>query len=265
MDPDLGRFREVWAAAGTTAPSSRSPPATLRALANAVVAPIAEPAAATGWAPAEPASTDDGSTGAPDGPPRRRRVSDEPRQAVVSYPGGLRVRYRWAGSGQGAAVFALTRGRRPAPRLRRSHGPDLERLCRAELRGRRARPAPGPPGSRRRSSTSRAGLPGTSPGCSSSSTGSSAYGLAARTGELRWLHRSRLAAGGRPRLVAPRPRPGPGRDRDVRPRGERRRSAGASPTPTSWPRPSSSAAACVLTSYGGLVRALDPATGIAAG
>ena len=41
MDPDLGRFPIVWAAAGTTTAVFGVPPATLRTLANANVAPIA--------------------------------------------------------------------------------------------------------------------------------------------------------------------------------------------------------------------------------
>ncbi len=42
MDPDLGRFPTVWAAAGTPTAVFAVPPATLRILANAVVAPIVE-------------------------------------------------------------------------------------------------------------------------------------------------------------------------------------------------------------------------------
>jgi len=42
MDPDLGRFQVVWAAAGTATAVFPVPPATLRLLANATVAPIAE-------------------------------------------------------------------------------------------------------------------------------------------------------------------------------------------------------------------------------
>ena len=42
MDPDLGRFRVVWAAAGTPTAVFPVPPATLRTLANAVVMPITE-------------------------------------------------------------------------------------------------------------------------------------------------------------------------------------------------------------------------------
>ena len=32
----------------------------------------------------------------------------EPRNATITYPGGLRARWRWAGSGQATAVFALS-------------------------------------------------------------------------------------------------------------------------------------------------------------
>jgi prolyl-tRNA editing enzyme YbaK/EbsC (Cys-tRNA(Pro) deacylase) len=42
MDPDLGRFTTVWAAAGSPTAVFPVPPATLRTLANAMVAPIAE-------------------------------------------------------------------------------------------------------------------------------------------------------------------------------------------------------------------------------
>ena len=42
MDPDLGRFATVWAAAGTPTAVFPVPPATLRTLANAHVAPITE-------------------------------------------------------------------------------------------------------------------------------------------------------------------------------------------------------------------------------
>jgi prolyl-tRNA editing enzyme YbaK/EbsC (Cys-tRNA(Pro) deacylase) len=42
MDPDLGRYQTVWAAAGTPNAVFPVPPATLRTLANATVAPITE-------------------------------------------------------------------------------------------------------------------------------------------------------------------------------------------------------------------------------
>ncbi|MCI0346024.1 MAG: hypothetical protein L0221_11375, partial [Chloroflexi bacterium] len=47
MDPDLGRYTEVWAAAGLPTAVFPVPPATLRALADATVAPIAEAAGAS--------------------------------------------------------------------------------------------------------------------------------------------------------------------------------------------------------------------------
>jgi hypothetical protein len=42
MDPDLGRFEVVWAAAGTGTAVFSVPPGTLRTLANAMVAPVSE-------------------------------------------------------------------------------------------------------------------------------------------------------------------------------------------------------------------------------
>ena len=42
MDPDLGRFQVVWAAAGSATAVFPVPPATLRTLANAMVAPMTE-------------------------------------------------------------------------------------------------------------------------------------------------------------------------------------------------------------------------------
>jgi prolyl-tRNA editing enzyme YbaK/EbsC (Cys-tRNA(Pro) deacylase) len=48
MDPDLGRYQVVWAAAGLPTAVFPVPPATLRTLANATVAPIAEVTAAVG-------------------------------------------------------------------------------------------------------------------------------------------------------------------------------------------------------------------------
>jgi prolyl-tRNA editing enzyme YbaK/EbsC (Cys-tRNA(Pro) deacylase) len=42
MDPDLGRYTTVWAAAGLPTAVFEVPPGTLRMLANATVAPITE-------------------------------------------------------------------------------------------------------------------------------------------------------------------------------------------------------------------------------
>jgi prolyl-tRNA editing enzyme YbaK/EbsC (Cys-tRNA(Pro) deacylase) len=56
MDPDLGRFQVVWAAAGTATAVFPVPPGTLRTLANATVAPIAEERTAADRAAAEQAA-----------------------------------------------------------------------------------------------------------------------------------------------------------------------------------------------------------------
>ena len=55
MDPDLGRYPVVWAAAGLPTAVFPVPPATLRILANATVAPIAEDARARPTSRLEPA------------------------------------------------------------------------------------------------------------------------------------------------------------------------------------------------------------------
>lgn len=56
------------------------------------------------------------------------------RRATVQYPGGLAARYRWTGSGDGAAAFGPTE----AGGMLMDHGElvsaEPDRLCRAELR-----------------------------------------------------------------------------------------------------------------------------------
>jgi hypothetical protein len=68
------------------------------------------------------------------GPTVSSRPTPEPRNATIAYPGGLRARWRWGGSGQSAAVFALSEagGRLHDLGPRVSDDPDA--LCRAELR-----------------------------------------------------------------------------------------------------------------------------------
>lgn len=61
-------------------------------------------------------------------------MSAEPRNATVQYPGGIRGRWRWSGSGRGADVFALTETGGTLLDLGEAAGPDFELLCRAELR-----------------------------------------------------------------------------------------------------------------------------------
>jgi prolyl-tRNA editing enzyme YbaK/EbsC (Cys-tRNA(Pro) deacylase) len=58
MDPDLGRYPTIWSAAGLSTAVFGVPPATLRSLANATVAPITEEPTAAEAPAAEPAVTE---------------------------------------------------------------------------------------------------------------------------------------------------------------------------------------------------------------
>lgn len=58
----------------------------------------------------------------------------EPRNATISYPGGLRARWRWGGSGQASAVFALSEAGGAIVDLGLRVSDDPDRLCRGELR-----------------------------------------------------------------------------------------------------------------------------------
>ncbi|MDA8237073.1 MAG: PQQ-binding-like beta-propeller repeat protein [Chloroflexi bacterium] len=183
----------------------------------------------------------------------------EAHQAVVVYPGGIRARYRWAGSGQGASVFALSE----AGGALHEYGPRVaaafERLCRAELRvespagtwaARFASPLFAEP----------AGLAWDAADLLVVAYGFATYGLAARTGELRWLHRSGSPLVGvlwSPRLE------------HVLVQAEVGTFALEADGEVRWRVAHSDVVAAaelvggrlVLTSYGGLVAALDPATG----
>lgn len=61
-------------------------------------------------------------------------MSTEPRNSTVTYPGGLRARWRWGGSGQEAAVFALSEVGGTVLDLGTHVADDPSPLCRAELR-----------------------------------------------------------------------------------------------------------------------------------
>jgi hypothetical protein len=113
----------------------------------------------------------------------------EPRNATIQYPGGLRARWRWGGSGQGPAVFALSE----AGGELHEHGPlagdGYELLCRAELR----LEGPGGAWTARFASAifddPRAVYLDTD-GLLVVGYGFHTYGLDARSGERRWAHRS---------------------------------------------------------------------------
>ena len=112
-----------------------------------------------------------------------------PRDATLTYPGGLRARWRWAGSGQAAAVFALSESGGTLTDLGAIAGSDPDERCRAELR------IDGPAGAWavRLASTLNdepAAVLWDSAGLLVAKYGFHTYGLEARTGDLRWSHRS---------------------------------------------------------------------------
>jgi PQQ-like domain len=190
-------------------------------------------------------------------------VSGEPRDAAVSYPGGLRARWRWAGSGQAAAVFALSEAGGPLT----DHGPlvaeDPDARCRAELRV----DGPGGAWSARFASTVHdepAAVYWDSEALLVVKYGFHTYGLEARTGGLRWSHRSAtpvLAVLASSRL------------RHVVVQSELETFAIEADGGAAWRIAHSDVVTgaelvggrLVLTSYSGLLNALDPATGRPAG
>jgi PQQ-like domain len=130
------------------------------------------------------------------------QVVPEPRNATITYPGGLRARWRWGGSGRAATIFALSEAGGVLTDLGPRISSDPDALCRAELR------LDGPRGSwtARFASTifdePRATYWDTA-GLLVVSYGFHTYGLDAATGELRWDHRSAtpiVALLGTPRL-----------------------------------------------------------------
>lgn len=183
----------------------------------------------------------------------------EPLDAVVRFPGGLRARLRWGGSGQADAVFALTE----AGGVLQDHGPlvgaDPDRLCRAELRI----DAPGATWTARLASAihdrPRAVYWDTA-GLLVVGYGFHTYGFAARSGELHWSHRSRspiVEVLGSARLD------------HVIVQAEVETFAIEADGTVAWRAAHSDVVAgaelvggrLILTSYGGLLSALDPATG----
>jgi outer membrane protein assembly factor BamB len=190
-------------------------------------------------------------------------VTAEPRDAAVSYPGGLRARWRWGGSGQAAAVFALSE----AGGTLTDHGPlvadDPDARCRAELRV----DGPGGAWSARFASTLHdepAAVYWDSHALLVVKYGFHTYGLDARTGELRWTHRSAtpvLAVMASPRL------------KNVIVQGELETFAIEADGSVAWRIAHSDVVTAaelvggrlVLTSYSGQLSAIDPATGRPAG
>jgi outer membrane protein assembly factor BamB len=186
-------------------------------------------------------------------------VTAEPRQSVVAYSGGLRVRYRWAGSGGGDAVFALSEAGGELFEYGDRASPAFERLCRAELR------VEGPAGTwaARLASPVYDEPSGTAWDTARLLVvkyGFVTYGLVARSGELRWSHRS-----GSPVLAVL----GSSRLPHVVVQAEIETFALEEDGDVRWRVGHSDVVAeaelvggrLVLTSYAGRVLALDPATG----
>ena len=188
-------------------------------------------------------------------------ASPEPRDATVTYPGGLRARWRWGGPGQARQVFALTEAG-PLEDLGSLVADDPDARCRAELRV----DAPGGGWTVRFASTlfdEPQAVAWDTAGQLVVKYGFHAYGLDARSGALRWSHRSAtplLALFGSSRL------------RHVVLQAELETFAIEADGSVAWRVGHSDvviaadivAGRLVLTGYGGAVNVLDPSTGRAA-
>jgi hypothetical protein len=189
-------------------------------------------------------------------------VPAQPHDATVSYPGGLRARWRWGGSGQASAVFALSEVGGELVDLGLQVSPEPDALCRAELRV----DGPGGAWTVRFASTLNdepAAQLWDTPGQLVVRYGFHGYGLDARSGALRWGHRSAtplLALFTSSRL------------RHVILQAELETFAIEADGTVAWRIAHSDVVTdatmvggrLVLTGYGGGVNALDPATGRAA-
>ena len=112
-------------------------------------------------------------------------MTGEVRRSSIQYPGGLAARFRWAGSGQGEEVFALSETGGALSDLGALAASVPDRACRAELR------VEGPVGGWTVRFASPIfdepqGLLWDEPGLLVITYGFVAYGLVGRTGDLRW-------------------------------------------------------------------------------
>ena len=143
-----------------------------------------------------------GETPGPASPASTPSPQSPPRDATIGYPGGLRARWRWGGSGQGSAVFALSEAGGSLEDIGSIASASYEELCRAELRI----DGPGGPWAVRLASPiydEPSALVWDDPGLLVVAYGFITYGLESRTGSLRWSHRSAtplVAVLGSPRL-----------------------------------------------------------------
>ena len=186
----------------------------------------------------------------------------EPDHAVVTFPGGIRAAMRWAGSRRAASVFALTEAGGPLTDLGEVAGPDPDDRCRAEIRVE----TPAGPWTVRLASTISdrpAGMLWDTEQLLLLKYGFHVYAFEARTGELRWSHRSAspvLAILGSSRLP------------HVLVQAEIETFAIESDGEVAWRVAHSDVVTeaelvggrLILTSFGGQVQAIDPRTGRAA-
>lgn len=190
-------------------------------------------------------------------------MTAEPHNATVAYPGGLRARWRWGGSGSGPAVFALSEAGGELIDLGSRVTADPGPLCRAELRLEGPRGAWTARFASLISDEPRA-LHWDSSGLLVVAYGFHTYGLDAASGDPRWDHRSAtpiVALFGSPRLA------------HVIVQAEIETFAVEPDGTVAWRVAHSDVVVAadlvggrlVLTGFGGQVSAIDPATGRSAG
>ena len=260
MDPDLGRYQVVWAAAGLSTAVFPVPPATLRILANATVAPIAEDRPrSTAGADVAPADRRLTAAAAPHVSRRAAERDDHlpGRAARALALGRQRLRARRSSPCPRPAGRSSTSGR--------GSRPTRTPLCRAELR------LEGPRGAWTVRFASlihddpRGAALGHARACWSSRYGFHTYALETRDRRrcAGTTARRRRSSPCSARRGSPTSSSSP---RSRRSRSSRTgRSPGGSPTPTSSTAAELVGGRLVLTSFDGQVTALDPATGRPAG
>ena len=186
-------------------------------------------------------------------------MTAQAHDATIAYPGGLRARWRWAGSGQAAAVFALSEVGGELHDFGTEVSADPDALCRAELRVE----GPAGPWTARFASTLNdepAAQLWDTVGQLVVRYGFHAYGLDSRSGTRRWVHRSAtplLAVFASSRL------------RHVLLQAELETFAIEADGTVAWriahsdvvTEASMVGGRLVLTGYGGAVNAIDPSTG----
>ncbi len=189
----------------------------------------------------------------------REAPAREAQRAAVQYPGGLRARYRWVGSGGAESLDAVSESSGPITDHGSLVSSEPDRLCRAELR------IEGPSGdwtARFASPISDvpSGLLWDTCGLLVVKYGFVTYALQGRTGDLSWWHASRtpvLAVLGSSRLS------------HVIVQSELETFALRDDGETAWRLAHADVVTeaelvggkLVLTSYGGLYQPLDPLTG----